>query len=460
MGGYHHTFGIRKNGACVATFCSFEKEAFAKGCQWHVHKGRLQSTHGSELRKVIVKVCRDRTESHKTCEAEMGKWDFLEKVLRNCPDQKGFELSRTYKAEVDEPCTKCFSAFSKKCDLAVEEGTPVIIQDRVEHGIHTFMDLDTFEAEDVGRSLQCYPLCFSLAQASYRVSGGSNVITEIRGVKLSAESGSSSGSGPCCILLTSVTVHSEAREFGWKDRGSAGIEAFREVERKLCYIAAPPAAPRRRKPSAPPLEDEEQLEDGDGIAWRPETTSCSGTTLEPRSFMQDDSKQFVSPFTEQYGLPIQQQQYTLPQPTSPLGELPALHAQTMEQMFSKDKAHSSPKQFSPRSVCPSQELIWGKKLQQSTHYRFSASPQEGCPTMQHMFSMHNAPHMQELHSLPADPTKLKMIHSKPGEQTSPTFMDGDFGMPPTYESVVLGTEGQGFPPPYSETCRDSAFPFD
>ncbi|KAK7493791.1 hypothetical protein BaRGS_00014932 [Batillaria attramentaria] len=256
MGAYHSTLCVKKGNVNVGNFCAFENKSIAKGHHWDIHKGKLKLADSSELKKVVVKVCPVRQCSHEECQAEIQKMDYAEDVLQQCRDLNVLRLCRTYKTEVDEACT-VFNIFSSnKHGAVIQEGTPVLIQDRVNGPIRTFFDFD--EEPDIASDL-C-PCFLDFALASYRISGGTRVIAGIKGLVWSKNSrDADTGHRARTYLVTSLTVHSVGKEFGSKDRGVEGIQSFLRTLERAGITAPVPDGGRRRVPSAPPLDEADDV---------------------------------------------------------------------------------------------------------------------------------------------------------------------------------------------------------
>lgn len=223
------TYRIHKEGQEVARFCSFKKKWCAQGNHWHVHKAKLQPADFSDLKRAMVKVCPRPNVAREECEAEAKKLYFAEIVVELSDKLKDIGVADTYEAEVnkDEHVTCGMSRSRSRAGKVVSDGTKVLVQDCFPGQIRPLFDMEEEKSpcwDPATRS------CFhDLALESYRLSGGRWVITAVKGVKLGGNRGRTAGyGGPVRYLITSLTVHSTAGEFGRKDKGKQGVQAFLE----------------------------------------------------------------------------------------------------------------------------------------------------------------------------------------------------------------------------------------
>nr|KAG5703412.1 hypothetical protein BaRGS_022461 [Batillaria attramentaria] len=225
MVGYYNTCSVCKDGQVVGRFCSFKKEKCAEGGHWDIHKGRLQPSDYSDVRKVMVKVWPDPNLSHSECDSEVKKLDCAEVVLQMFPELAAdFAVAKTYAASVYKECRR-----KEKKRKTVKDGTKVIVQDRFDGQIRLFLDLEE-EKKPIWDSQSRSPY-HNLVLASYRASGGTCVISGVKGVNLRSRNFRRKGDfdddyGSAKFLITSLTIHSVTKEFGSKDKGKAGIETF------------------------------------------------------------------------------------------------------------------------------------------------------------------------------------------------------------------------------------------
>nr|KAG5704497.1 hypothetical protein BaRGS_003808 [Batillaria attramentaria] len=218
MSSHYQTFPFQSGTDDVDsdTFCVFEAKTCHRNERWDTHRGKIISNY-HHTRKTLVRAFRGtKQQSRKESHAKVKKLILFKEVLAKCPDVSNVKVARTFCAEIDEVGFFCHLMSSDN----LQEGTCVVIQDLVE-GKHDHFDFPARNEEDE-IDINALPNLLELATASFRLSRGRHVISEMKGVKVN-------GSETLTYIVTSVTVHSVEQEYGETDLGLEGIRLFQNL---------------------------------------------------------------------------------------------------------------------------------------------------------------------------------------------------------------------------------------
>lgn len=176
--------------------------------------------------QTAVKISTSPRSSSVQVRAEAEKFSFAETVFKTvfqrCPEvQKHVELVPTYLSEIDK-VGKMWKMLHGNEKGTMVEDAEVVVQKYVKGRNHCFLEIGKTDRirptaeHDAGLSH-----LLSVVHESYTCSGGECVIAGMHGVRIDER-------GQVKYYVTSLTIHSQARKYGEKDKGEDGVEVYKE----------------------------------------------------------------------------------------------------------------------------------------------------------------------------------------------------------------------------------------